>query len=120
MVVDTSALLAVIFEEPECARFAELFATSETTLCSAVSALEGGIVIEARKGKAASRDFRAFLRAARIKIVDFTPEQAGLAMEAWRRALALEPDHFVALRNLVNRLECGCSYHSGSGRVWLL
>ena len=43
MVVDTSALLAVIFEEPECARFAELFATSETNLCSAVSALEAGI-----------------------------------------------------------------------------
>lgn len=85
MVVDTSALLAVIFEEPECTLFAELLATSETTLCSAVSVLEAGIVIEARKGKAASRDFRAFLGAARIKIVDFTPEQAGLAMEAWRR-----------------------------------
>jgi ribonuclease VapC len=85
MVVDTSALLAVIFEEPESARFAELLATSETTLCSAVSALEAGIVIEARKGKATARDFRAFLRSARVKITDFTPEQAVLAMEAWRR-----------------------------------
>ena len=85
MVVDTSALLAVVFEEPECTRFAELLATSETNLCSAVSALEAGIVIEARKGKTAARDFQAFLGAAKIRLVDFTPEQAGLALEAWRR-----------------------------------
>lgn len=85
MVVDTSAVLAVVFEEPESAVFAELLATSSLTLISAVSWLEAGIVVEARKGRGAVRDYRALLAAARIKTVDFTIEQAQVAMEAWQR-----------------------------------
>jgi len=85
MVVDTSAILAVAFEEPEAATFAELLATSNLTLISSVSWLEAGIVIEAKKGRAAARDYRALVTAARIKSVDFTAEQARVALEAWQR-----------------------------------
>lgn len=85
MVVDTSALLAVIFEEVEAEIFADILATSDATLCSAVSALEAGIVIEARKGRAAAKDFQALLDVAKIKVVGFTPEQSQAAMAAWRR-----------------------------------
>ena len=46
MVINTSALLAVIFDESQAETFAELLATSDTTLLSAVSWLEAGIVIE--------------------------------------------------------------------------
>ena len=85
MVVDTSALLAIIFEEAEAAVFAEILATSENTLCSAVSVLEAGIVIEARKGRAASKDFQTFLDLAKIKVAEFSSEQAGIATQAWRK-----------------------------------
>lgn len=84
MVLDTSALLAVILDEPEAGAFAELLATSEQTLLSAVSWLEAGIVIEARKGGASARDYQSFLSTARVKIVEFTPEQGRVALEAWR------------------------------------
>lgn len=85
MVLDTSALLAVIFDEPEAGAFAELLATSDRTLLSAVSWLETGIVIEAKKGAASARDYQSFLTAARVTIVEFTPEQGRVALEAWRR-----------------------------------
>jgi ribonuclease VapC len=85
MVVDTSALLAVIFEEGEADSFADILATSEVTLCSAVSVLEASIVVEARKGRAAAADFQALLDVAKIKVVDFSPEHARLAVTAWRR-----------------------------------
>lgn len=85
MVVDTSAVLAVVFEEPEAAAFAELLATSSLTLISAVSWLETGIVVEARKGRAAVRDYRSLLAAARVKTVEFTAEQAQVALAAWQR-----------------------------------
>jgi ribonuclease VapC len=84
MVIDTSALLAVIFDESEAETFAELLATSETTLLSAVSWLEAGIVVEAKKGKDAARDYQSFLAAARVKIVEFTPDHGRIALEAWR------------------------------------
>ena len=85
MVVDTSALLAVIFEEAEAAVLAEILATSDNTLCSAVSVLEAGIVIEARKGRAAGTDFQVFLDLAKIKVVEFSSEQASIATQAWRK-----------------------------------
>jgi ribonuclease VapC len=85
MVVDTSALLAIIFEEAEAAVLAEILAASDNTLCSAVSVLEASIVVEARKGRAAGNDFHAFLDLAKIKVVEFSGEQAAIASQAWRR-----------------------------------
>jgi ribonuclease VapC len=85
MVVDTSALLAVIFEEAEAEVLAEILAASDNTLCSAVSVLEASIVIEARKGRAAGNDFQAFLDLAKIKVVDFSGEQGRIATQAWRK-----------------------------------
>lgn len=85
MVIDTSALLAVVFDEPEAERFAELIAASGTTLLSSVSWLEAGIVIEARKGRDAAGDYEALLAAGHVKIVEFAPSQAAVALEAWRR-----------------------------------
>ena len=46
MVIDTSAIIAILFEEPECDRIATAIATSSKHLISAFTALECGIVIE--------------------------------------------------------------------------
>ena len=57
MVLDTSALLAVLLEEPEAPKFAQAIAADPRRLLSAFSALETAVVIEAKKGEGAGREF---------------------------------------------------------------
>lgn len=49
MVIDTSALIAILLHEPETEVFAAAISTAPSRLISAVSALEAAIVIEAQK-----------------------------------------------------------------------
>lgn len=85
MVIDTSAALAILFDEPEHDRLAELIAEDATRLMSAASRVETGIVIESRRGAGGRKDFEAMLHAAGIQEVDFTAAHAKLALDAWRR-----------------------------------
>ena len=85
MVIDTSALVAIAFEEPEGPRFLELIVESRSRLMSAVSKLESSIVVRSRKGAAAVRDLDSLLRATEIVVVDFTAADAIAAFEAWLR-----------------------------------
>ena len=57
MIVDTSALLAIFLAEPERKHFSELITQAETRCISAANVLETGIVLEARRGEAAGREF---------------------------------------------------------------
>jgi ribonuclease VapC len=85
MVIDTSALIVILLNEPEAARFARAIAADERRLLSAASALETGIVIEARKGPSGGREFDLLLHRARVEIVPLTAAQAEIARDAWRR-----------------------------------
>ena len=85
MVIDTSAALAILLDEPEHDRLTESIARDATRLISSVSRLETGIVIESRRGAGGRKDFEAMLQAAGIQEADFTAAQASLALEAWRR-----------------------------------
>ena len=85
MVIDTSALTAILFGEPEASAFASVLATGSPRLVSAVSALEAAIVVEARKGPAGSRELDLLIHAAQLEVVALTPEQVDVAREAWRR-----------------------------------
>jgi len=85
MVVDTSAVLAIFFSEPERRQFLDNIIQSQTRLISAASVLETGIVLEARKGEAAGREFDLFVVRANLKIVPVDAEQADLARSAWRK-----------------------------------
>lgn len=85
MVLDTSALVAVLLGEPEAETFARAIAAARTRLVSSVTLLETGIVVEARKGKAGARELDLLLQGAKIDAVPFTAEQASLARAAWRR-----------------------------------
>ena len=86
MVIDTSALLAILLDEAEsdpsngrCDR------TGPTPLLSSVQLLEAAIVIEAKKGAAGGRELDILLHRAQVQIVNFTAELAESAREAWRR-----------------------------------
>lgn len=85
MVLDTSALLAVLFDEPEAEDVETLIAGDPVRLLSAGSALEAAIVVEARFGEAGGREFDLLLHRARVDIVPFDPDQLEIARGAWRR-----------------------------------
>jgi len=85
MVIDTSALLAIFLAEPERKQFLKLITEAETRLISVASALETGIVLEARRGEAAGREFDLFLHHARVEMVAVDTEQVEVASAAWRR-----------------------------------
>ena len=84
MVIDTSAIMAVLKLEAEAVAFAEIIEGAERKLISAGTVLEAGIVVEGRS-QGGGRELDGFLAAARIEIVPFDAEQAGIAREAFRR-----------------------------------
>jgi ribonuclease VapC len=85
MVIDTSALLAIFLAEPERQQFLEQITQAERRLISAVNAFETGIVLEARRGEAAGREFDLFLGRASLEVVPADAEQVEIARAAWRR-----------------------------------
>jgi len=85
MVLDTSALLAVLLEEPEAPGFARAIAADPRRLLSAFSALETAVVIEAKKGEGAGREFDLLVHKAGLDIVPLDSGQVELARSAWRR-----------------------------------
>jgi len=85
MVVDTSALLALLGMEPESARLAAALESDATRLISAATVVEAGIVIEARYGSAGGRELDLLIAKAGLSIEVVTAEQADVAREAWRR-----------------------------------
>jgi ribonuclease VapC len=85
MVIDTSALAAIFFAEPERERFLAAITSANTRLISAASVLETGMVIESRQGEPAGREFDLFVVRANLQIVPVDAEQADLARSAWRK-----------------------------------
>ncbi len=84
MVLDTSAILAILLGELEAPVIAELIAKDTKRLLSAGTALELMIVIEAKKGEAGGRELDLLLHRAKIDVVPFDSEQAEIARVAWR------------------------------------
>ncbi|HTT22708.1 MAG TPA: type II toxin-antitoxin system VapC family toxin [Candidatus Sulfotelmatobacter sp.] len=85
MVIDTSALAAIFFGEPERQKFLEAIISASSRLISAATVLEIGIVVESRLGDAAGRELDLFLIRGDFQIVPVDGEQAELARSAWRR-----------------------------------
>lgn len=85
MVIDSSALIAVLLNEENAARFATAIETSPQRLLSAANLLEASIVIESRKGEIGGRELDLLLYRAAIEIVAVDHDQAEIARAAWRR-----------------------------------
>ena len=85
MVIDTSAVVAIFFGEPERQAFLDAITASGNRLVSAASVLEAGIVIESRQGEAAGREFDLFVVRANLEIVPVDADQADIARSAWRK-----------------------------------
>ena len=83
MIVDTSALAAIFFQEPESDRYLERIHGEERCHISAVSFVELSMVIEGQLGAEAGRQLDMFLRRAEIVIEPVTVEHAHLARQAF-------------------------------------
>lgn len=83
MVVDTSAMMAVLQLEPEAEAIASAIEAATVRLVSSVSVLEAGILAEVRKGADGARELDAFLKEADLRIVPFDAEQADIARSAY-------------------------------------
>jgi ribonuclease VapC len=83
MILDTSALAAILFGEPEAARYTQLIHDTDRCLISAANFVELAIVIEGQIGPDAGRQCDVFLRRAGILIEPVSVEQAHLARQAF-------------------------------------
>jgi ribonuclease VapC len=83
MIVDTSALIAILYKEDDADRYARALAFAENRLISAASYLESGIVIDRTRGAAAGRQFDALIVRAEIKVEPVTKGQADIARQAY-------------------------------------
>ncbi|MCQ8127544.1 type II toxin-antitoxin system VapC family toxin [Methylomonas rivi] len=84
MVVDSSALIAVLLMEPGAEQFLQQLAESEALYLSPASLLETAMVIEYKKGKVGADKLDELLAELMPIIVPFDHQQALLARTAWR------------------------------------
>ncbi len=85
MVIDTSAVLAILFLEPEAEAFAQAVEKNQVRLISAANVLEAGIIVETRRGEPGGREFDLFIHKAQLEIVAVDQHQAEIARAAYRK-----------------------------------
>ncbi len=84
MIIDTSALITILLNEPERGDFEVLIAQSPQPRLSAASYLEAGVVVDGRRDPKRSRILDSYLAGADIAIEPVTAEQAIIARQAYR------------------------------------
>ena len=84
MVVDTSAIVAILFGEAEAGLFAEMIEADPTRLVSAASVLESCLVVESELGEAGGRELDLLLLTAAIEVVPFSTDHLRVARYAFR------------------------------------
>jgi ribonuclease VapC len=85
IVIDSSAIIAVLHDEPERRAFNEAIEQSDACLISAASFVEASIVIENNRGYDGLRDFDFFIMSAGIELIAVDADQAHIAREAFRQ-----------------------------------
>ncbi|MBN1959902.1 MAG: type II toxin-antitoxin system VapC family toxin [Deltaproteobacteria bacterium] len=83
MVIDTSAIIAILLREPEADELATFLIHDAKRLLSAFNAFEVAAVISARKGPSGVREFDLFLHHTAIEIVPLTADHVLLARQAY-------------------------------------
>jgi ribonuclease VapC len=85
MVIDTSAVVAVLLGEPQAEQITALIEAADLRLMSAASLLEAAMVVEHRKGDVGGRELDLFLYRSEIEIVPVDQNQVEVARGGWRR-----------------------------------
>jgi ribonuclease VapC len=86
VIVDASALLAILFDEPDGQQMEDVLLTSpRRPEMSPVNFLEAAIRVDQMKSQAKSQKLDELLKDLAVEIVTVSPEQAHLAREAYRK-----------------------------------
>ena len=85
MVIDSSALIAVLCDEVEAPAIERAIAADGTRLVSAANLLEASIVVEHRYGEAGGRELDLLMNTARISVAPVDGDQVEIARDCWRR-----------------------------------
>jgi ribonuclease VapC len=85
MVLDTSAVLAILLAEPEAEAMVRAIASDDSRLVGAATLVEASAVIEAKKGSAGDVALDALLRRLSVETVPVTARAAALARLAYGR-----------------------------------
>ena len=83
MIVDTSALVAVLYGEPESRDFVERIRAADVCRISVANHVELSMVVESQLGLNGTRQADAFLRRAGVVVEPVTLEQGDLARQAF-------------------------------------
>ena len=83
MIVDSSAILAILFAEPDASLFAKAMSEADSCKISAATFVEVAVVVEAQTKDRGGRQLDAFLRRAGFVVEPVTEEQAHLARQAY-------------------------------------
>jgi ribonuclease VapC len=84
MILDSSAVIAILRDEPEAKRFAKSIQDASHRRISAVNYVETAAVIDGSRDPVASRQFDDLLREAEVTIEPVTKIQARIARDAYR------------------------------------
>jgi ribonuclease VapC len=84
MIVDTSALVAIIKREPEQAAFSAILEAEKDLKISAATYLEASIVLDGLRKPDISRALDDLIERAQLEIEPVTAEQARIARQAYR------------------------------------
>lgn len=84
MVIDTSAVVAILFDEEDQGRYIAAIDAATIRLVSAVTRVELSFVIEGRKREAGRERLERFFTMTATEVAAVTPQQAMLAIDAFR------------------------------------
>ena len=84
MIVDTSALIAILRAEDDASDMAHAIEKAQVRRISAANYLETAVVIDASRDPVASRRFDELVETAELHVEPVTHEQARIAREAYR------------------------------------
>lgn len=85
MVIDTSALVAVLFGEAEAEQFAAAIEQDPVRLISSATVLEASLVVESELGEEGGRELDLLLMKAALETIAFNAEHLTIARDAYRR-----------------------------------
>lgn len=83
MILDTSAMVAILYREPEAADFAQLIHDAGACRMSVASYVELSMVVESQLGPEGMRQAEAFFRRAGVVVEPVTVEHGELARQAF-------------------------------------
>jgi ribonuclease VapC len=85
MVIDSSAIVAIFFNEPDAPSLQRKVADDPVRMISAGTLIETAILIESRLGEIGGRELDLWLLRAKVEIVPVDEEQVEMARRGWRR-----------------------------------